>query len=135
MTNPKHHDMTTITLENIPSFVNSKGVDTLMITKLLRQLDFSEPQAEVLSELIKQNNICAEKIADEKILNHREESEKNLDELVSKRDLFITQKELELQIEKVRSEIEKVRSDLIRWVAGLMIANTGLLFTLIKFFN
>jgi Asp-tRNA(Asn)/Glu-tRNA(Gln) amidotransferase B subunit len=113
-----------------------------MITKLLRQLDFSEPQAEVLSELIKQNNICAEKIADEKILNHREESEKNLDELVSKRDLFITQKELELQIEKVRSEIEKVRSeiekvrsDLIRWVAGLMIANTGLLFTLIKFFN
>lgn len=48
-------------------------------------------------------------------------------------------KKLELKIEMVRADLEtklaNVKSDLIKWVAGLMIANTVLLFTLIKFFN
>ena len=134
--------MTSITLENLSSFITTKGVDTLMISKLLRQFDFSENQAEVVSELIRQTNCTNETSIDEKIQLNEGKNKSSLADLASKEDLLITKKELELQLEKVRSEIEKVRSeiahtksDLIKWVAGLMIANTGLLFTLIKLFT
>jgi len=73
MNKPKHHEtMTDITLEKLSSFVTPREVDTLMLSKLLRQFNFSEPQAEVISELIKQNNICAEKIITNKIATHKE---------------------------------------------------------------
>ena len=127
--------MTTIALQNIPHFITARGVDTLMITKLLRQLNFSEQQAEAVSEMVKQINIASEEIVREKIETHKKENDVNLNEIASKGDLLIAKKELELQIEKVRAEIANTKSDLIKWVAGLMIANTGLLFTLIKFFN
>lgn len=134
--------MTSITLETIPSLITARGVDTLMISKILRQLNFSEEQAEIVSELVKQTNFNAEQIVTEKISAYRDEVEKDSSNLANKGDI----KELELKIEKIRaellseiahtkSEIANTKSDLIKWVAGLMIANTGLLFTLIKFFN
>lgn len=150
----KHHSfMTTTMFETLPSLITENGVDTLMISKLLRQFNFSEEQADIMSEIAKQTNSNIEKIVSKKISDYKEEALKDNQELVTKSDLLITKKELELEIEKVRVEIEKVRaetekiraelktdiaevkSDLIKWVAGLMIANTGLLFTLIKFFN
>lgn len=127
--------MTTITFDTIPSLINARGVDTLMISKILRQLNFSEEQAEIVSELVKQTNLNAEQIVTEKISAYREEAVKDSRELATKSDI----KQLELEIEKVRADlgvkIADAKSDLIKWVAGLMIANTGLLFTLIKFFN
>lgn len=129
MNNPNHHNkMTSIKFDNLSSIITTRGVDTLMISKILRQLNFTEEQAEVFSEIVKQTNLNAEQIMSEKISEHS-------GKLATKRDL----KELELKIETVRSDLEaklaNVKSDLIKWVAGLMIANTGLLFTLIKFFN
>jgi len=122
MTNPKHQEkMTSITIEDLSSCINHKGVDTLMLSKLLQRFDFSQQQAEVFSEIVKQSTFNNEQFIKEKNLE-------DISNLVKKEDLTITKKELEFQI-------EKVRSDLIKWVAGLMIANTGLLFTLIKFFN
>lgn len=144
--NNKHHKfMTTTIFETLPSFITEKGVDTLMISKLLRQVNFSEEQAEVVSEIvkqIKQTNLNVEQIVTEKISEYREEVTSDMNQLATKSDI----KELELKIEMVRADLEtklanletklaNVKSDLIKWVAGLMIANTGLLFTLIKFFN
>lgn len=141
--------MTSITLDEISSFITTKGVDTLMVSKLLRQFNFSEDQAEVVSELIKQTDLAVEK----RIAVIEEKIEFNSNKMTSREDLSIVEKNLELQIEKTRTElklqiektlteVEKVRteisqskSEIIKWVAGLMIANTGLLFTLIKFFN
>ena len=127
--------MTHITINELPSFITTRGVDTLMISKILRQINFSEEQAEIISEIVKQTNLNAEHMIAEKISAHKEEVTKYSDKLATKSDI----KELDLRIEMVKSDLEtkiaEVKSDLIKWVAGLMIANTGLLFTLIKFFN
>lgn len=121
----KHHNlMTTTTFETLPSFITKKGVDTLMISKLLRQVNFSEEQAEIVSEIVKHTNLNSKEIVREEISEYKEEVMKDMSQLATKSDI----KEIELKI-------EQTKSDLIKWVAGLMIANTGLLFTLIKFFN
>lgn len=107
---------------------------TLQAVHLLRQVNFSEAQAEVIADLIEQ-----------KIEISEEKREKNLELLSTKgdvtdvkKDILVVEKKLELKIEQVRSElsvkIEQVKSDLIRWVSGAMIAQTGILFTLIKLF-
>lgn len=146
-TNPKHHNhMTSITFD---SFITAQGFDTLALSKIFKSVNFSEDQAEVMAETI----VKASSSIGNKIEIFEEKNSKNLNELCTKGDLLITRKELELQIEQVALQIEQVRlkieqvrsellaeiantkSDLIKWVAGLMIANTGLLFTLIKFFN
>lgn len=120
--------MTTITFD---SFITEQGFDALILSKFFKSVNFSEDQAEAVAEAI----IMASSSIEKKIGIFEEKNSKNLSDLCTKGDLLITKKELELQIEKVRAEIANVKSDLIKWVAGLMIANTGLLFTLIKFFN
>ena len=96
MSNPKHHNMTSVTFENLSSAINTHGVDTLMISKILRRLNFSEEQAEIVSELVKQTNLNAKQIVTEKISAYREEVAKDSDKLATKGDI----KELELKIEK-----------------------------------
>lgn len=131
--------MTTITFD---SFITEQGFDALILSKFFKSVNFSEDQAEAVAEAI----IKASSTIEKRIEISEEKNSKNLNELCTKGDLLLTRKELELQIEQVRLKIEQVRSellteiantksDLIKWVAGLMIANTGLLFTLIKFFN
>ncbi|MBU6339528.1 MAG: hypothetical protein KGQ36_06140 [Rickettsiales bacterium] len=128
----KHHNfMTTTTFETLPSFITKKGVDTLMISKLLRQVNFSEEQAEIVSEIVKHTNLNSKEIVREEISEYKEEVMKDMSQLATKSDI----KEIELDIKELELKIEQTKSDLIKWVAGLMIANTGLLFTLIKFFN
>ncbi|MBF0138549.1 MAG: DUF1640 domain-containing protein, partial [Magnetococcales bacterium] len=34
----------------------------------------------------------------------------------------------------IRGEIAETKADIIKWVAGIMLAQTGLLFTLLKLF-
>lgn len=106
-----------------------------MISKLLRQVNFSEEQAEIVSEIVKQTNLNTKQMVTDEISEFK-------NQLATKGDIKELEgdiKELELKIEMVRADLEtklaNVKSDLIKWVAGLMIANTGLLFTLIKFFN
>jgi len=56
-------------------------------------------------------------------------------ELATKHDLTETELRLTREIEKVRSEIEQAKSSTIKWVvswvAGLLIAYTGAIFTMI----
>jgi hypothetical protein len=138
------------------SIIASFRIDTLLVSKLLKQADFSEKQAEAITEIVKQNAQNSEKSSRE-IVEKLEQQIRNYgEEHSTKGDLPITEKKLELEIEKVRAETEKLRteleskieisranleikieqtkSDLIKWVAGLMLAQTGFLFALIKFF-
>jgi len=121
--------------------------DTLLLSKRLKQSKFTEEQAELLSEILKVSHegnlaeVKAMKAELASIKTEAKEEAKNIikdKELATKQDLSITEKSLELKIEQVKSslevKIEQVRSDLIRWVAGLLLVQTGLLFTLIKVF-
>ncbi len=144
--------MTTLTTNPMEQVITEFKSRALQISHLLKQVNFSESQAEVIADLIEQN-ASASKVGDEKVIQileqkiklHEEERVKDLTTLSTKGDVEIAKKELELKIEKVRVELEKVRADLevkieqvrsslIQWVAGLMIAQTGILFTLIKLF-
>ena len=180
-----------------PMITKSGSIDTLLISKLLKQASFSEPQAEIIAELFKQNRDSEEELEqkinsqnlatkeDLQLEIRKIESEiKRLDLEIQKvksdlvieikrvesdlikeikrvefdltkeikrveRDLLIEIKRVEanltleihkveakltIEIEKIRTEVEKSKVDIIKWVAGLMLAQTGLLFTLIKFF-
>ncbi len=138
--------MTTVTLPNLSSFIANQGIDALVLSKVFKQVNLTDDQAEAIAEAI----VGSEKILEKRIESFEERNSKSLHELSTKGDLLIIKKELEgdllamksgldlkidLKVEQVRKEIEQIRSDLIKWIAGLMIANTGLLFTLIKFFN
>ena len=54
-----------------------------------------------------------------------------LAEAFSTRDL-VTRDHLDHRIQEVRTEIQSVRADLIRWMAGLMLAQAALVVSLIK---
>jgi hypothetical protein len=77
--------------------------DTLQFVKTLKSGDFTEKQAEALSFAFKKAQ------------------ESNLDELATKGDI----KEIELKIAESKVEI-------IKWVVGLMLAQTGLIIAVIK---
>jgi hypothetical protein len=51
-------------------------------------------------------------------------------ELATKGDLREVELKLTKEIEAVRLEVEKVRSGVIKWVAGLLVAQTGVIITL-----
>ncbi len=134
--------MTDIALGDIANFITPKGVDTLILSKLLRQLNFSEAQAEFVSEVIKQTNENSEKIAEKAIAMNDERNLRTIDNLATKHDILLLKSnitELRTEIEKSKSDltikIERMGSNLIKWVTGLIIANTGLFFALIKIFN
>lgn len=127
--------MTTIALPNLSSFIAEQGIDALTLSKVFKQVNLTTDQAEAIAEAI----VGSEKILEKRIESFEDKNTKNLHELSTKGDLLTVKKELEFDISNVKKElelkIEQTKSDLIKWVAGLMIANTGLLFTLIKFFN
>jgi len=174
----------------------SGSIDTLLISKLLKQANFSEPQSEIIAELFKQNrdNSVGEEEMEQKINNKNLANKDDLHLETKKIEAEIKRLELEIQkvksdlvveikrvesdltkeikrvefeltkeikmvefeltreikrvesnltleihkinieIEKIRTEVERSKVDIIKWVAGLMLAQTGLLFTLIKFF-
>jgi hypothetical protein len=59
-------------------------------------------------------------------------------ELANKQDMAQLDANLRLEIEKVNSdlrlEIEKVKSELVRWMAGLLIAQGGVIIAAIRIF-
>ena len=52
-------------------------------------------------------------------------------ELATKADLREVELKLTKEIESVRLEVEKAKSSLVRWFAGLLIAYTGVIVTII----
>ncbi|OFW80259.1 MAG: hypothetical protein A2887_04210 [Alphaproteobacteria bacterium RIFCSPLOWO2_01_FULL_40_26] len=113
--------------------------DTLRLSKLFEESGFNQRQAQILSEVIKTSQDEREKLAEEARKEIADEMEKK--RFATGADLKIVEKNLELEIEKVRAEIEKVRSEIqqtksetIKWAAGMLLVQSGLIVTLIKVF-
>jgi hypothetical protein len=123
------------------NFISKSGAfDTLMLSKLFKESNFTEQQAEVMSEVLRISQEAAANKASIEIKAAKQEIDDSINkkELTTKQDLSVTEKKLELKIVEVRSDlslkIEQVRVEIIKWTAGLLLAQTGLLFTLIKVF-
>ncbi len=123
------------------NFISKSGIfDTLMLSKLFKESNFTEQQAEVMSEVLRISQEATANKASIEIKAAKQEIDDSINkkELATKQDLSVTEKKLELKIVEVRSDlslkIEQVRVEIIKWTAGLLLAQTGLLFTLIKIF-
>lgn len=96
--------------------------DTHEFVKKLKDVGFSEEQAEVITNLQKTTSS-----------NTLEQArhDYDLDNLATKRDL----RELELKIELVRSELKRdiaeTKAELIRWVVGVGVLQTVLITALV----
>jgi len=88
--------------------------DTLDYANKLKEVGFTDKQAEVQ----------AHGLAD--ILNNN---------LCTKEDLLLVKSELREDMQKVRNEIKEVKIDLIKWTIGLLLAQTGLILTIINFMS
>ena len=93
--------------------------DTHAYVKKLKEAGFTEPQAEAQAEALT-------------VALSQFKSDMHLDELATKRDL----KELELTLESrlvdVRRDIEAMKAELLKWIIGLLLAQTGLIAALVK---
>jgi len=97
----------------------SPSFDTLAVFERLRSAELSDAAAKEIAEVLK------------------DVTETNL---VTKADLDIalerTKNELYVALERVKTDlevkIEHTKADLVRWVAGLMVAQAGVIVALIK---
>ncbi|MCK9637409.1 MAG: CCDC90 family protein [Methylobacter tundripaludum] len=102
--------------------MNTLTFDTHEFVKKLKDVGFSEEQAEVITNLQKTTSS-----------NTLEQARRDydLDNLATKRDL----RELELKIELVRSELKRdiaeTKAELIRWVVGVGVLQTVLITALV----
>ncbi|MCF7966226.1 MAG: DUF1640 domain-containing protein [Methylobacter sp.] len=102
--------------------MNTLTFDTHEFVKKLKDVGFSEEQAEVITNLQKTTSS-----------NTLEQArhDYDLDNLATKRDL----RELELKIELVRSELKRdiaeTKAELIRWVVGVGVLQTVLITALV----
>ena len=55
-----------------------------------------------------------------------------LNELATKADLFTVKAELQTEIASVKAEIASSRSEIIKWVAGMLVAQAAIAATLVK---
>lgn len=92
--------------------------DTHAFVKKLTTAGMPEAQAEILAQ--EQANLIENRLA-------------------TKLDIVTLEKNIEMQLSKIRSDvdtkIETAKSDIIKWVAGLLIAQAALVATLLKLFT
>ncbi|WP_440862512.1 DUF1640 domain-containing protein [Symbiopectobacterium purcellii] len=92
--------------------------DTHAFVKKLTTAGMPEAQAEILAQ--EQANLIENRLA-------------------TKLDIVTLEKNIEMQLSKIRSDvdtkIETTKSDIIKWVAGLLIAQAALVATLLKLFT
>lgn len=117
--------------KTIPSVVTKNGyVDTLMACRLLQEAKFTKSQAEIITDLLVQTH-------EETLLKKYAE-----ERLASIEDVKRIEKDIENnrgEVEKTKIEvlalIETSKSCLVIWVSGLLIVQTGVLFTLVRTFG
>jgi len=86
-----------------------------LATKVYEAFKDDEEKARVLSEVI-------------------EELETRLappGDVATKGDLEVTKLTLQKEIEQVRREVEQVKASVIKWVAGLLVVQTGVIVSII----
>ena len=102
--------------------MNALTFDTHEFVKKLKEVGFSEEQAEAITSLQKTTSSSTLEQA---------RHDYDLDNLATKRDL----KDVELKIELVRSELKRdiaeTKAELIRWVVGVGLLQTVLITALL----
>lgn len=119
--------------ENHSFITKTRTVDTLMLARILKNSGVSEKQAEVQAEVISEvlatsqerDNLATKQDLEVEIAKVNSTLEVEIAKINSK---------LEVEIAKVNEAIAISKFDMIKWTAGLMIAQTGVIFALIKFF-
>ena len=104
-----------------------------MLARILKNSGVSEKQAEVQAEVISEvlatsqerDNLATKQDLEVEIAKVNSTLEVEIAKINSK---------LEVEIAKVNEAIAISKFDMIKWTAGLMIAQTGVIFALIKFF-
>ncbi|MBF0436353.1 MAG: DUF1640 domain-containing protein [Magnetococcales bacterium] len=86
--------------------------DTLAYAKRFKSAGFSDQQAE------------------EVVTALRDVRDARLEEMATKGDI----KEIVMEIEKVWREISESKADTIKWIVGLLLAQSGLIITVFKLF-
>jgi hypothetical protein len=93
--------------------------DTHAYIKKLKEAGFTEPQAEAQAEALT-------------AALGQFKSDMHLDELATKRDLKELELTLESRLADVRRDIEAMKAELLKWIIGLLLAQTGLIAALVK---
>ena len=124
------------------------AIDTLNIYSRLKSTGLSEESAKEIAEVFRQtvdenlaNKIDLEQVKSElqkEIQLLRSELKKDIQELRSelKKDIQELRSELKKDIEMLRSELQKEiaesKAGIIRWVAGMLVAQAALIAALVK---
>lgn len=113
--------------------------DTLLYTKKLRDVGVPQPQAEVQAETIKE--LIANDLATKQDLKELEVAlKRDMKELevALKRDIAEVKRDMKEMEIRMTAEtvklISQAKVDMIKWLMGLFLAQTGVIFTLIKFY-
>jgi hypothetical protein len=93
--------------------------DTHELVKTMKEAGFSERQAEVQTETAKLVYNAALGQMREEIRPH---------ELATQKDLKHLETKLTVEIKNVKIEIEKSKNSTLRWVFGMMLAQTSFIF-------
>jgi uncharacterized protein YdhG (YjbR/CyaY superfamily) len=108
-------------------------LDTLAYSKRLRAAGFTEEQAEVQTEILKdlaEGNLATKL----DIATVNREIEKLRDEV--KRDIEVLRAEVKRDIEVLRAEVKRdlaeAKADVIKWMIGLLFLQAGFIVALVK---
>ena len=130
--------------ENHSFITKTRTVDTLMLARILKNSGVSEKQAEVQAEVISEvlatsqerDNLATKQDLEVEIAKVNSTLEVEIAKVNSTLEVEIAKinSKLEVEIAKVNEAVAISKFDMIKWTAGLMIAQTGVIFALIKFF-
>ena len=123
------------------------SIDTLKIAKRLQAQGLSREAAEELSEIL--SEFSASELASKSDLKElefalkkdlektRAELQKEISETKAElqKEISETKAELQKEIRQLDIKIAQSQTNIIKWVAGFLVGQTALLFTLIKVFG
>lgn len=116
-------------------FSGSGTLDTLLFSKKLKEVKFTEEQAEFISETLRavQEVSKKERSEDKEIIENK--LSKFSAEPATRSDLAATRSDLKAEIEMtkadLKAEIVKGKIEIIKWVVGMILAQTGIIFGIV----
>ena len=112
-------------------------VDTLNIYQRLKSANLNDEAAKEIAEVIKDvtesglvTTIHFDKTIEITKLEFQKEIETTKAEL--QKEIETAKAELQKEIEITRAEIYKSKADILKWVAGMLVAQTGIIAALVK---
>ena len=103
--------------------------DTLSYANELKEAGFTEKQAEIQAKTLKkiiESNLATK----QDILMLQKEIEKNAQ--AAKQDILMLQKDIATTKTDLQKEIANTKAGIIKWVAGMLLAQAAIVATLVK---